>query len=313
MREPFQRTSVYVYAAWKLSPGWSVIAGMSGDWLKFPTNLYTEPITPGHARTTRGSPKVGAIWEPNRRWIVRAAHSEAVGGVTFEESFRLEPVQFGGFTQGVRSLIPEAVAGSTVAPQFALDGVGVSLQGRASHPSGRRSAGATIERGSPPRRLRGGSPTAHMRVVDEQSHVARAPAHGERDLVCDPAVDRLRWRRWLDTLVEQTFPIARALALRQRSRLFAPTVRLSWNSPEGFFGRTESTWLHQNETSAPPHHPTADGTAMWRSVIAHARNVWTASVGAMNLWNTDLTFGALTVPRPLSLQRAFFVRTTWSF
>src|SRR5690606_38887116 len=44
----------------------------------------------------------------------------SLGGVSFDQSFRLEPTQIAGFNQAFRSLIPESVVGSTVAPEFNL-------------------------------------------------------------------------------------------------------------------------------------------------------------------------------------------------
>ena len=51
-----------------------------------------------------------------------------MGGVSLDQSFRLEPSQVAGFNQAFRSLIPEAAAGSTVAPEF--ENFGVALEQR---------------------------------------------------------------------------------------------------------------------------------------------------------------------------------------
>jgi hypothetical protein len=54
-------------------------------------------------------------------------YTEVLGGVTFDESVRLEPVQLAGFPQAFRTVISESVVGSVEAPVYrhgglALDG-----------------------------------------------------------------------------------------------------------------------------------------------------------------------------------------------
>lgn len=313
VRELFQRTSLYGYGTWKFAPGWTALAGVSGDWIEAPSNLFTEPITAGRFRKTRASPKAGMLWQPNARVSVRAAHTQSVGGISFEESFRLEPVQFGGFTQGVRSLIPEAVAGGTVAPNFELDGVGITFKapGRAyldfeaqeRRSSAERFPGAFI---LPP------LPVRPQSILEQLELRERQLAATATWLISS------QWTlfggiTWLDTEVSQVFPIAPALALRQRSRLWAPRFRVSWNSPTGLFWRMDSTWLSQRDVTGP----ITSARHAWNTELDggyRARSLrWSVSVGVVNAWDADLAFGALTVSQPLPLRRAFFARTTWSF
>jgi hypothetical protein len=49
---------------------------------------------------------------------VRGAYAQALGGVSFDQSFRLEPTHVAGFNQAYRSIIPEAVVGANAAPKF---------------------------------------------------------------------------------------------------------------------------------------------------------------------------------------------------
>src|SRR5207245_11701972 len=74
----------------------------------------------------RVSPKAGLIWTPTRDTTLRFGYSRSLGGVSFDQSFRLEPVQIAGFNQAFRSLIPESVAGANSAARF--ETYGLSLE-----------------------------------------------------------------------------------------------------------------------------------------------------------------------------------------
>jgi len=63
------------------------------------------------------------VWTPTASTTLRAAYSRSLGGVSYDQSFRLEPSQVAGFNQAFRSLIPEAVAGSPSAPVFEVYGL----------------------------------------------------------------------------------------------------------------------------------------------------------------------------------------------
>ncbi len=312
--ETFQRKSVYGYATWKFARSWSALAGASGDWVEYPVNLFTIPLTAGTGQRSRISPKVGLVWEPNERWSLRAAHAESIGGLTFEESFRLEPVQFAGFTQGVRSLIPEAVGANSAAPKFDVDGLGATLKW-----AGRfyLDIEGTERRSETPQAQGIFAFTqlvrAAPRLIQSQLGLRERQLSVNAFWIITPQWSVTTGFDWLDTRHEQIFPLLAAYDIIQRSRLFAPKARVSWNSPKGFFAQAEATWFRQREEI-----PTfAFARNRWNTDLTVGYRApslkWTASTGVVNLWNQDLALGALTVPRPLPLQRAFFGRITWSY
>jgi len=313
IHEDFQRSSGYIYGTWRPTRRWSVLVGVAGDRIVYPANLFTEPVTAGQDRASRISPKVGVVWEPNDRWTVRAAHSESLGGITFEESFRLEPVQFAGFTQGVRSLIPEAVAGATVAPRFRLDGVGISarwpgsfyfnLEAEQRTSEARRLPGVFVIRLLPAR-----PESLRESLSLRETHVS-VSAHW----MVTPRWTVTFGSQWLDAEFEQVFPESPGFDFDQHSKLLAPFVRLMWNSPSGWFLRMETTWRDQRNESAGriPDERNAWDTSMQMGYRARSLR-WSSTIGVMNGFDDDLAFDALTVPLPLQLERAFFVRATWS-
>jgi outer membrane receptor protein involved in Fe transport len=120
------RLSVYAYGLWRALPSLQLIAGLSYDRLHFPVNFRYAPISEAEDNKDQWSPKFGAIWTPFSGATVRAAYTRSLGGVSFDQSFRLEPTQVAGFVQSFRSLIPESVAGATAASTF--DTWGISLE-----------------------------------------------------------------------------------------------------------------------------------------------------------------------------------------
>ena len=55
------------------------------------------PLNDGQQRKDQVSPKAGLVWTPHRNTAVRASYTRSLGGVSFDQSIRLEPTQVGGF------------------------------------------------------------------------------------------------------------------------------------------------------------------------------------------------------------------------
>lgn len=125
VEEDFARVSAYAYDAWQIFEPLLLTVGLSYDWLEYPSNFRNAPLTPGKERRDQLSPKAGIIWTPLRDTTVRAAYTRSLAGVSFDQSFQLEPTQVGGFNQSYRSLIPESVAGAIAGAEFETWGVGV--------------------------------------------------------------------------------------------------------------------------------------------------------------------------------------------
>jgi hypothetical protein len=118
----FQRASLYGYYQWQVVPPLLLMAGLSYDWLKYPENFRYAPLSSGEERTDKVSPKGGLIWTPTDKTTVGGGYAQGLGGVSFDQSFRLEPTQVGGVNQAFRSLIPESVAGANAAEEYQTGG-----------------------------------------------------------------------------------------------------------------------------------------------------------------------------------------------
>jgi tetratricopeptide (TPR) repeat protein len=101
------RLSFYVYDHYQLMDNLRLDAGVSYDRLHYPRNIDTSPISSSEATREEISPKAGIMWSPWKETNLRFAYSRSLGGVFFDQSVRLEPVQVEGFTTAFRSLIPD--------------------------------------------------------------------------------------------------------------------------------------------------------------------------------------------------------------
>jgi Flp pilus assembly protein TadD len=128
-REDFQRWSIYGYDTWEVGKDhlW-LTAGLCYDQLRYPQNHRQVPISVGEAKADRLGPKAALVWTPGPVATVRGAFSRSLGGVSFDESYRLEPPQLAGFNQSFRSIMPESVVGSVSAPRFETAGVALDLK-----------------------------------------------------------------------------------------------------------------------------------------------------------------------------------------
>ncbi len=123
-----ERASGYGYYHWRPVTPLLLVAGVSYDWLRYPVNFRYAPLGAGEDETDQISPKGGLIWTPTDRTTLRAAYSQSLGGVGFDQSFRLEPTQVAGFNQAFRSIIPESIAGANSAASF--ENWGASIEQR---------------------------------------------------------------------------------------------------------------------------------------------------------------------------------------
>lgn len=119
----FERFTGYGYYYWQVFDPLLLNAGLSYDYLEFPQNFRSPPISGNEQWEGQLSPKAGFTWTPRPDTTVRFAYTRSLGGVSFDQSVRLEPSQVAGFNQAFRSLIPEAIAGSTAGARFETYGL----------------------------------------------------------------------------------------------------------------------------------------------------------------------------------------------
>jgi Tfp pilus assembly protein PilF len=126
--EDFRRYSVYAYETLKLPTELLLTAGVSYDSMDYPDNFRFVPITSGSTHRDLLAPKAALSWTPIPEVTLRGAYAKALGGVSFDESFRLEPTQLSGFNQAFRSIISESIVGSLAGPSYQIAGGGLDIR-----------------------------------------------------------------------------------------------------------------------------------------------------------------------------------------
>ncbi|HMP84489.1 MAG TPA: TonB-dependent receptor, partial [Verrucomicrobiota bacterium] len=120
------RWSLYAYDYWQLLDTLQLVGGVSYDYMHYPRNIDTSPITDDETSKDQISPKVGLTWTPAERTAVRGIYTRSLGGTFFDSSVRLEPTQIAGFNQAFRSIAPESVIGLVPGSSFETFGLGLN-------------------------------------------------------------------------------------------------------------------------------------------------------------------------------------------
>jgi outer membrane receptor protein involved in Fe transport len=105
-----------------------VTGGVTYENVRLPENFRFPPIQEGEKTRKRLNPKVSLVWELTPQATIRAVYARSLGGVSLDESFRLEPTQLAGFGQAFRTLIPESLVGSVSAPDHEIWGTALDLK-----------------------------------------------------------------------------------------------------------------------------------------------------------------------------------------
>src|SRR5262249_30816350 len=124
----FERITGYGYLTVRPLERLWLTGGFAYDHETFPRNFRAPPVTPGEETESQLGPKAALVWSPISEATVRGVYTRSLGGVSLDESYRLEPTQLAGFPQAFRSLISESVVGSVSAPKDETAGVALDLK-----------------------------------------------------------------------------------------------------------------------------------------------------------------------------------------
>jgi len=126
--EGFERVSGYGYATVKPVEHLWLTGGVAYDRVRYPDNFRFPPVNPGEDAREQIGPKAAFLWNPISEVALRGAFTRSLGGVSLDESYRLEPTQLNGFPQAFRSLVSESAVGSVAAPKYETLGVALDLK-----------------------------------------------------------------------------------------------------------------------------------------------------------------------------------------
>jgi outer membrane receptor protein involved in Fe transport/Tfp pilus assembly protein PilF/mannose-6-phosphate isomerase-like protein (cupin superfamily) len=318
----FHRLGAYGYYHWKPIDSLVLIGGVAYDRITFPVNHRFAPVS--NAEDTRDlvGPKAGLVWAPSGSTTFRAGYAKSLGGVSIDQSFRLEPSQVAGFNQAFRSLIPEAAAGSTAAPEFEHFGVALeqrfksrtylSLAGGIARSDVHRALG--VVEFQPPSRAtttrefidfdeRTLSITLNQLVGDELSFgAAYRLSHAELE------------RRLPD--IPTSAIVVAPLRLQQNEEAILHQVQLFGivNYPSGLFFRFESIWNQQSNRGYTPDLP---GDDFWQFNAFAGYRFWRRkaelTLGLLNFTDQDYQLNPLNLTSEFPHERTLALRFRFSF
>jgi tetratricopeptide (TPR) repeat protein/outer membrane receptor protein involved in Fe transport len=318
----FERISAYAYHTWEILPRLRITGGLSYDRITYPVNFRLPLVSTATATRDKWSPKVALVWNPRDEVTVRGVYTRSLGGVSFDESFRLEPAQLAGFSQAFRSLIPESVAGSLSAPDFETAGAAVDLKfptktylgvqaeflrstvnSRVGVFDFNPAATPNISESTTPKNLEYTEPSLSLSL---------------HQLVSDGwsfgAIYRFTQSK-LHTRFPELDPTTSAVAnTAEEANLHQAKLFLTFNHPSGFFSTFETLWYHQENVGYPGGLP-GDDFFQHNFLAGYRlrRQRGELSLGVLNLAGTDYRLNPLNAYEELPRDRVFVARLKINF
>lgn len=315
----FERLSVYEYHQWKLHDNLVAVGGVAYEQLVYPLNYRRPPLQNGRRRAEEICPKAALVWNPRAEVTLRGAYFRSLGGVSYDQSIRLEPVQFAGFSQSFRSLISETVMGSVEAPLYdvggaALDlkfktGTYLSLEGLWKRSEIERSYGYFELNAFRPPPDPAGLPAQSREDLDyrEITGGLRLNQILAEGFFLDAQYDYTR-SRLSRNLVDLPATPTYDRVSRQRSELHQLQAGLVYQHPSGLFARPEARWFFQDNEAG-----TGFGNSdfpMLNIFVGYRfpRHRGDLTLGVMNLTDEDYRLYPLNYYLEMPRERAFYIR-----
>jgi len=319
-----ERFSLYGYHQWQIVESLNLTAGLTYDWLHYPLNIDTSPITEAEDDTARLSPKAGVVWTPAKETHVRAAYTRSLGGVFFDNSFRLEPTQVAGFNQAFRSLAPESAVGLVPATRFETAGIGLDqkfasntylgLEGEWLRSRGSRLVGVLSNSLFIPTPDTAGS-TRQTLEYEEMTALLTVNQLIGRDWALG-ARYRLSQAELTGRFVDVPLSANNVSQINQdeQALLHQLTLFVNYNHPAGFFAQFQSIWSSQNNRG---YGGTRPGDDFWQHNISagyrFARRRAEVQLALLNLTDRDYQLNPLNLYSELPRERTFAATLKFNF
>ncbi len=327
----FQRASLYAYDYWSPVSWLTLIGGVGWDRVEHPDNFRNPPVNDAQRVDDEISGKLGFTLTPSRWFNVRGAYTEGLGGVTFDESVRLEPSQVAGFNQAYRTILSESIAGSVEAPHF--KSWGLALDGQLPSRTWWGTSAHVIEQDVD--RTIGAFTGYELDVFPRPSYFADDTPQrlAYRECAIGATINQLLGNEFAVGLGYQgtrsdlrtTFPELQGISpnadLKDRATLHELSVYGIWNSPTGLFARAEANWFSQNLDDDPqglaPGSGPRDGDEFWQfnALVGYRfwRNQGEVSLGILNIGDTDYHLSPLNPYGEIVRGRTAFMSCRFSF
>jgi cytochrome c-type biogenesis protein CcmH/NrfG len=319
VHDRFDRYAAYAYYTRELFPNFSLTAGLSYERMTYPENFRSPPAAEGSTTRQQFNPKAALVWTPFKEVTLRSIYSRGLGGVSYDQSYRLEPTELAGFVQSFGSTIPESVVGSLSAPDCEIIGgaVDVKLKTRtyfgvqveALNVSADQQQGVFNFGGTPPI-LPGGT----RETLDFSETTVSATVN---QLLSDEWSVGLTYR-FCDASLHTIFPaiaLVNASANRiESASLHQATAYVIYNYSSGFFARAENRWYHQDNAGYTPPLGPEDFCQQnlwlgWRFKRQRAE----IAFGLLNISDQDYNLNPLTLFNEVPRERTYVGRVKFNF
>jgi len=311
--DPFRRLTAYSYLTVEPLDHLWVTGGVAADSEKFPYYFRNPPILPGTDERSQIGPKAAVVWSPLEEATIRGIYTRSLGGVSLDETYRLEPTELAGFPQAFRSLISESVAGSQSAPTFETLGgaLDIKLPSRTYIGIQLEHLGSKVNQGTGDFLLaNGGIPAVVSSTSEFLDYKELAGTFTVNQLAGDDFVLGADYKITRSHLHETLPQIPSGLAVPNDQTLEATLQEVDsyilFNHPSGFYARAEAHWYGQHNTGWTPAEP--DVSFLQENVfagyrLAHRRIE--VQVGVLNLGGGNYSLNPLTVYQELPRKRVF--------
>jgi len=319
-KDDFKRGSAYAYYGLELPLHLRITLGGSYDYLLFPQNFRAPPIQSGTDSRDKYSPKAAVVWNFLPEATFRGVYTRSLGGVSLDESFRLEPAQLAGFSQAFRTLIPESEVGSVSAPSFETWGAALDLKFKTHTYVGIQ--GELLE--SEVRQTVGVFDYNNFTAPIVPSSTSQRLNFRERS--ASVTIDQLLGREWsvgaqyrfTSSELNSVFPsiptFLPSSSSRDKAELQQLNLRLLYNHPSGVFARAESQWYWQKNLRASSGLP-GDSFEQLNLFCGYRfpRQYATITLGVLNVTGGDYHLNPLNVYTELPRKCVFTARVLINF
>ncbi len=322
-----ERESFYAYDTWRPFRSLSLTAGVTYDRLQFPSDYRNAPIVDTEDSRSHLSPKAGVIWNPTGNLFLRAAYTQALGGVSFDESVGLEPNQVAGFNQVFRSIISESIEGSVAAPSYETGGLLLEDKFSSGTYAGIQ---ATVLKSDVDRTV--GTFDAFLAPFGGRidppivpSSTPQSLRYEEQDLLV--TFNQLVGDEWsfgaryqlsysnLETIFSD-IPTAVVAGAdhREKATLHQGQIFALYNHSSGFFARIEGYWARQSNVGYAPDIP-GDDIFQANAYIGYRfrRNFGDITLGFLNMTDQDYKLNPLNYYNELPRERTLVARVRLNF
>jgi len=313
-----QRYNFYGYETVNLFDQLQLTAGVAYDNLRYPANVENAPISSAESSIDQVSPKAGFIWTITPETFFRFAYTRSLGGLSYDNSVRIEPTEVAGFNQAFRSIIPESVAGIVPGSRFTTYGVALdrsfksntyaTIEGQILDSEGTRSVGVFTNAYPIPLF----PPFVYLTdLPDAANNVPETLHYTEQSLTA--SLTQLLGNDWSvgaryelsHAELDQYFP---GLPYSQdvSARLQQLEMYLNFYHPSGFFGQLQALWTGQVNHDYSPSLP---GDDFWQFSAYAGYRFWhraaEVKVGVLNIANQDYLLNPLNFYYDLPRSRTF--------